>query len=366
VTSLRRILPFALGFALTLRAFWPGLMTPDSEFQLKQARELILYDSFPIIMALAWNATHRVIPGGPGMLLLLLALYWGGFALFAWYCAGRSRRAFWLAAALPFLPFLINYAGTLWKDVLVLGTYLIAAGIILLSGASRWRWIAVVPLAIGIAARENSAAAAIPLFALLFWPTFSGLGTVKRLGAAFAVSLLIAAALFGGAQFGLSYVFKPIRTTPSASLALFDLTGISHRIGSNLVPGPLTPEEAEKLRTDCYEPKGWDLIWLRCPFAEKRARSDGAWATYPAAWLRAIAAHPIAYIKHRAAHTRSLFSTGDLAFITPAIMSREDPRTRGFVENPYYHLIGAWVAIATPTPLFWVGFWLALSFALRL
>ena len=51
-----------LGFATSLLAFYPGVMTYDSESQFFQARHFEFGDWHPPIMALIWSGIHAIVP----------------------------------------------------------------------------------------------------------------------------------------------------------------------------------------------------------------------------------------------------------------------------------------------------------------
>src|SRR5271166_31278 len=172
-----RIIP-AIGFILTYIAFYPGLMSLDSDFQLVQARSFEFSDWHPVIMSLIWSGTNYVLPGPAGLFTLLLGIYWSAFFLVSEYFRNRSLTAYALALALPFLPLLINFSGTLWKDVLVFDCFIFSIGIVLYSCKDGFRHpstvasiAAVMMIELGILARYNSQFAAVPLVALLFWST---------------------------------------------------------------------------------------------------------------------------------------------------------------------------------------------------
>uniref|UniRef100_UPI0025D34E0D hypothetical protein n=1 Tax=uncultured Xanthomonas sp. TaxID=152831 RepID=UPI0025D34E0D len=73
----------ALGFAITLMAYFPGLMSPDSEDQLMQATSFVFRDWHPPIMALLWSPILKLHDGPIGILMLFSALYWVAFACMA-------------------------------------------------------------------------------------------------------------------------------------------------------------------------------------------------------------------------------------------------------------------------------------------
>jgi hypothetical protein len=80
---------------------------------------------------------------------------------------------------------------------------------------------------------------------------------------------------------------------PEDSLFLFDLVGISHQTGANLVPGPWTPAQARQI-PDCYGVDKWDHVGMgHCRFLTQTLDDSDLWGG-PAlshAWLGAIAQH---------------------------------------------------------------------------
>src|SRR3954447_25895305 len=106
------------GFCFCFFAYYPGLLSPDSGAMLAQARDFSFFDWYPIMMPLLWAAIYRIIPGSQGMLALLLAFYWGAIFLLTRATARIDRLAAPIVIITGVLPFTINFAGTLWTDVL--------------------------------------------------------------------------------------------------------------------------------------------------------------------------------------------------------------------------------------------------------
>jgi hypothetical protein len=306
----------AIGFALTYLVHEPGLMTLDSEFQLVQARSFEFSDWHPIIMSLIWSATNYVLAGPLGFFLLLLGMYWIGFILIAKHFYSRSRIGYVLALALPFFPLLINFSGTLWKDVLVFDCFLLSVGLMLylretnVAGLPIFLSItAILLIAFGVLARYNSQLAAIPLVAMLLWPSWGAhrVSThliMRRL----VLSGALTATLFLSGSTALNVLLQPERTHPEGMLLIFDLVGISHRVGHNLLPGEWTAEQTQSILTACYEQKGWDSIWATCEFVMQKLRSEGLWPNLVHPWWKALSTYPLEYLLHRMAYLQSLFS----------------------------------------------------------
>src|SRR5215831_20079259 len=125
-----------LGFAIEVRAFWPGLMSTDSIEQYTQAALARYNDHHPPIMALLWSWTNRVVTGPGGMLVVHLALLWGGL----WAIAESARRSglrhAWLIVPIGVLPWIASIAGVIWKDVGMAYALLCAGGLVALARTS--------------------------------------------------------------------------------------------------------------------------------------------------------------------------------------------------------------------------------------
>ena len=189
------------------------------------------------------------------MLILLLLMYWLGFYLIARSVIDRPAPVFYGMVAVPFLPFTINYSGTLWKDVLVFGSFLLAFALVFFYSVSSKRtphslYFAVISLlTVGALARHNSILAAAPLATLMIWPHApkqpNFFAIIKRLTAGLAIIVLLFMVMNGAIYAALS----PLKMHAIGSLFLFDLVGISARVGTVLVPGEWTARETSKIRT---------------------------------------------------------------------------------------------------------------------
>ena len=120
------------------------------------------------------------------------------------------------------------------------------------------------------------------------------------------------------------------------SLMIFDLGGITEHSGSQRVPR-LRVHDPVAVNHRCYDPKQWDSYSdLGEAAVSARLRSASTnWSTsgdvsVTSLWLRAIAAHPIAYAEHRLT-----ISTVSTWFLVPSgpdftAWSRSVPNPWGF------------------------------------
>jgi hypothetical protein len=161
------------------------------------------------------------------------------------------------------------------------------------------------------------------------------------------------------------------RSGVELSLVIFDLGGITAHGGGNAFP-PMAVNNSVAVNQSCYLAERWDSYswWVDppCPiqfatvgsaFAEQRVNPE-------LFWIKAIAAHPLAYVAHRLDH----WNIASQFLVRKAgerwIISASDPNQWGFRVEP--NLANRIVTAATwavhSTPLGWPCWWLALSFGL--
>lgn len=354
------------GFALSAFVYYPGLFTPDSLEQFDQSRSGAFADWHPPAMAALWRVLNQVHQGPELLFLFHLALFWIG----VWAIAAGLVRVGWkwgvLFPLIGLLPFVFNYLGLLWKDVALASAWVFASGIafrrLARGKGSNAAEHAVIWLAFlyGVLVRANSIFAAAPLalcflrtdmFSRKLWPQAAALVLVP-------VLLLGATSLFNGG------VLHAEREHPEDSLFLFDLVGISHNIGANVVPGPWTPAQAARIPS-CYGPDKWDHVGMgACSFLTQTLDDRELWGTplISRAWITEIMRHPGAYAAHRFAHANQFLRWLGPIPVEDGFLESEmtDPRymqTPGSIFRAYE---AACEALET-TPLFRPYFWLLIA-----
>ncbi len=355
----------AVGFALTVIAFYPGYLTRDAFYVYENVQEWNFGDWQSPLMAMIWGLVDPIAPGTASLFLLTAALYWLAFGLIA---VKLAQRLPWLGIATPFLalvPPAFMMLAMIWRDVLFAVVWLLAAAIVYAGAAreSTWRWaaqaVAIVLVALGILLRPNAIIAAPVLLAYAFWPLRFDL---KR------AAILYLPALAGGyALVQITYydVIGAVREYPERSLMVFDLGGITHFSGRNQFPVAWTADETALLISKCYDPERWDVYWtiLPCPFVMRRLEAEGLFKGSPElvrAWLHAIATHPLAYLQHRATFTWRFLAGANL---TLAEHRLEDHHNAPLMNDPTFKLVLAWHAALKTSILFRSGFWLLLTAA---
>ena len=356
-----------IGFVVTLWIFYPGVMTFDALYVYKDMAKHAYGDWQSPAMVALWRLIDPLAPGTGSLLLLTVALYWFAFGLIASTIAGRSP---WLAVVLPLLGFsppAFVLLGVIWRDILFGASWLLAAGLAfaVARSPSRLRLVcqtlAFALFGFGVLLRPNALAAAPILATYLLWPSQFRWRRSALAYVPFAI------AVFAFVQVVYYGVFRTERQHPLHSIMVFDLGGISHFSGANVFPGQWTPEQSRMITSGCYKPIAWDIYWTQepCLFVMEQLEGEKLFGTsaISSAWVRAVAAHPLAYLTHRFMFEWTFLATKNLALWTRDL---DDADKIIFADNPRLMALKAVNDELNETPLFRAGTWLLLDAALCL
>lgn len=363
------------GFVLTLVAFSPGLMSPDSIDQWEQGRAWNFYDYHPPMMSALWGILDRIWPGPFLMLVFHNLLLWGGAALFWRLMKTKSFVAALAFACLGFMPQVLAPLTTIWKDIGLGGSLLVVAALLYAADQKRSRtplfWS--VPLMFyASGARLNAATATLPL---ALW---SGV-IVCRLYPSLCISVPARVRAIAPVMVGLLYLFVLLLAVnlttnaltvgkvsfPYQQVLLHDLAGISKATGHLQFPsylvenGDLTMEQVSKTYAPCSVNS---LIYGKHPLLKLTINSEQV-AQLRDKWKAAVISEPATYFSHRAAVFACLtgFNTdiGQMTFFPatgknnpPPIKSPMNALTR-FLTNYFFFF--------SHSALFRGFFWLLLS-----
>jgi hypothetical protein len=370
VTPGRRALPHAAAaaalFAATLLVFWPGIALYDSVEQYGQALSGAYDDWHPPAMARLWSLLLRAWPGTGPMFLFQTALYWLGLGLFAAALARRGRSAAgWLALAAGATLVLPCWMAAVLKDGQMVGALMAAAGLVAWFALAErpvplWaRLAAALLLLYALLLRANAAFAVVPLaFALFGW-----WGLRSRVRRTLAVLVAIAAAilLMPAVNRGL---LGAERSGVENSLLAYDIAGAAVRDHASGVAGVRVERWAALRTRGCYNVTAWDrLSEPGCLPAPGLAANPETPPLY-GLWLKTLAHHPLAYLRHRLAHfdsTLRLFVPRGL----PEAVSPVDPEPNrlglGAEPGPAARAVLFLGNLWTALPLAWPALWLALA-----
>lgn len=295
------------GAILNFIAFYPGILHHDAWAYFDAAQRRHFNNWQPPLLGYLWIPLQAIYYGPQPMLALFVAAYWSGFFLFAraYGVESRALGAWTLAAA--FFPMALNFTGLLVKDISMANCLLLAAGIAaaMLQGAIKRRGITLALMWIFLIAatfmRANALFALPPLIDLALGVTnrrWLSMHWMKRalLACAFALPAI------PGHILADRYVFRVEENlTPISPLEIFDIGGISYFSGKDYFRGELGADFLAK-NNACYTPRYWDVYgWLGCDGSYDRLKPKFG-APLTKLWIEAIAAEPLAYLRHRFAH----------------------------------------------------------------
>jgi hypothetical protein len=363
--TLRRAVPIVVltlaGFALTLRIFWPGVMTYDAWYVHADIAKGEVGDWQSPVMTALWGAIDPLAPGSASMFVLIATLYWLAFAVLDFALARRSAWLGALAPALALAPPAFVFVGIIWRDILLAASWLLAAALVFLVAERGGAWrlaaqvLALALLCFGLLLRPNGLFAAPILAAYIIWPLRFDL---KRAAILYVPATAVLALLVPLVYYVLLHARHQ---NLEHAIFVFDLGGISHFTGENQFPVTWTADESAMLIGPCWQPTDWDIYWTRqpCLFVMKKLDAEKVFGS-PAlrdAWLRALAHHPLAYLKHRAAVTGNFLFGRTLTMFTTDIAH---PDQTVFADNAWFMALKSLHDRLVPTPLFRAGAWLLL------
>jgi hypothetical protein len=285
-----------IGFVLTLRIFYPGIITFDSKYLHEYAMKGTMGDWQSPVMVRLWTLIDPIAPGAGSMFLLIAATYWLGFGLLSLTLASRGRMAALLLPLLAMTPPALALAGVIWRDVLFATCWLLAASLAFAAAGGRpWfrvtrQVLALALVVFGVLLRPNAVLAAPILAAYTIW--------LSRMSLRKAAILYIPAALvfFGAVQLVYYGMLGAKREHPLQTFMIFDLGGISHFAKANQFPVEWSEAENAMLLDKCYQPTMWDIYWRLepCDFVMRKVeREKGLFGTsaISRAWLATILQH---------------------------------------------------------------------------
>lgn len=362
----------ASGFVLCVVAFYPGYVSPDSLRQLAEGRACSFTDWHPPLMAAVWGLVDRIIPGPFGMLLLHNAAFWGALAVF-WRTTYRRSLAVGLClVGLGFTPTALALLSTVWKDVGLGASLLLACALLhtsRLTGSKLALLVSIPLLFYGYGVRQNAAPAILPLavwscyVALRVFrpskPKAGGLAAAAlplALGLAYfllltAAVLTTARALTGGRS---SYIYQAV--------LLHDLAAVSKARGEPLFPEYLTRGANFSLEgvAASYRPDT-SITVFKAEAAGMRLTEDAEeMAALRAKWLEVVPANRSIYLRHRWEAFKALTAFGCDEVCFPFLSSSRTLDGRD-VNNWRVHQLLRAVFWKLRNTFFFRGYWFLLA-----
>lgn len=321
---------FIAGWLGYLLLFYPGFLSRDSVMQLIEARSGMMTDWHSPVMTLIWSWVDKLVPGPFGMLALQATLVWGAL----WVIYRQLLRAHWpivaalACVALMYFPPVLGVAGVIWKDILMWGFLAAAIAIVIVreeksgEGANHPALIGAAALFVLLALliRPNAVFFAAMLLAYVGL-TFRRPARFRPIGAFVRATLGVGATgLLLAASMIINGAIADRNTHPLLSVALFDVAGvIVHSDDAvtkaeifDALPASFTRGRSTGRLEETYSARDWQAMLrgddpgLKVPerFVAEELRGfapldDIERDTLKALWFDVIAAHPLAYLKHR-------------------------------------------------------------------
>ena len=168
-----------LATALVCAVSWPGFMSFDSMYALKQAREGIETGGYPPMVSYVWFVCDQIIRGQGGMFILQNALVFFGIVQLGKSLAVGPWRIASAMVIVMLSPMTLGPMLVVWKDVAFAGWLLFAYAFTFdfLRRGKRSSWVlAILFITMGSCFRLNGITAAMPALALIAF-RFSGIKT---------------------------------------------------------------------------------------------------------------------------------------------------------------------------------------------
>ncbi|HEX6185568.1 MAG TPA: hypothetical protein VFZ44_16895 [Pyrinomonadaceae bacterium] len=370
----------AAGFVLTLAAFYPGMMSPDSTDQWEQGRRWWFYDAHPPLMAAVWGLLDRVVEGPALMLLFHNLLFWGGAAVFWRTTRDRAPRASLAFAAFGFLPPVWASLGTIWKDVGMGAALLLASALVYAAAGRQERggrvfWALLLASALlmfyAYGVRLNAAPGVLPL---ALWGGFVACralphswGKRRRRLAPLAVGLVYFALLTAAVSVTTRLLVRENTVYPHQQIFLFDLAAVAAETGRPRYPDYLLRQErfSPAAAAEALAPCGVNPLIYGSSAPMRISRDAGEVASLRATWLRAVYEEPGAYLRHRARVFACLTGIGGEQRVNtflPATGGYNPPQFRR-APNALTRALTSYFFLFNNSPLFRGFVWLLLCAA---
>lgn len=282
------------GLTLGWIAFYPGFMSLDSRVQYEMSQSLQFTDWHPPVMSWVWSKLNFIFPGPSGMLAFHLVLLWA--AIYVWWENFKNFRLAWLFLLIPFLPWVLNFQGVLWKDVGMAFSLLLLSGLAMRRPSFGNLVLALALVFYALNVRFNAIFAVLPIVALLSY-CWLDKPTLGKVSACMLLTLLFA---FAAGSF-LSYsVLKSEKTKPSNFMMIDDLVYLSVKNNESFIPGM----RLDELQSCAKENLGGSTLVARIACLlplHKENQVPLLDADLTHIWMTTITKHPIQYLQFRLA-----------------------------------------------------------------
>lgn len=341
--------PYLLFFyLLTAYIYSPGLTTPDSENQIMQGLSHVYNNGHPPFVTMLWGMLLR---GNESPSLIFIAhttLFWFSTGLILLLSRNYLQFVFGVIL-IGFNPFIYNYVGNIWKDVLIYDFYLLVVALSLyiyfqiIKSNKLLYWTIWILIVFFTTSRWNIFLSGFMLSMLLKYSytkcEFNFLQCVLEF-IKFTVGFILA-------QVIIQYMLTPINAYPQSMLFVYDLVGMS--VIDNIYRLPATEQFDVQYLHGCYDYQSWDRIWVQCMPLLDELRSTEKWRQLYTYWFQAIIESPLTYFEHRFNYFIGEFYINKLIFTyDPTQLTYK----YGFNQSLPFYLIAKIYKIILESPLY--------------
>ena len=335
-------------FVLSFIAFNPGFLTPDGLDQYKQALSGEYTDWHPPLMAFTWRMLNHIHNGPEVMLVMQLVLLWGSVYLLATAVKSRLWYVFMVLFALA--PFILNFAGNIFKDMQMAFAWLMAFSLLfnrIVRHVKVSKLVAAITLLLilyGTWIRPNALPGAAALLLLWAWVM-----TAQQSRRVFIiVSLLLIVFTVAGTFLFTGRIFNAKKQYAENKIFMHDLAGIFVKTGDNVFPAMMYDKpqfDTGYIRAN-YLPATFDFMWWNNDGKNVRPhQADRASNKLKAAWKKAVLKYPTVYLSNRwdgfLYFLRIKKRTDEFGYSSPWVIQNEYgfvAKGRGFHEAVFAHV----------------------------
>lgn len=300
-------------FIILIYSFYPGVYTNDSADQLAQAIANSYNDWHPPLMSYLWSILIDITGTDFSIYIAILVMMSVSMLIFSLLFNNAGYPIVSLLLPLTFLtPFIVNFIGVVWKDVLFASLILLSLSIIFAMEFSKNKFLtfflailAIILATISFGIRTNG------IFVLAFTLLIIVSSCYKNIFSPFKIVscsiIIFFISIFVNSQ--LKTIINSTSSFPIQYLQLFDLTGISVKSESELFPSYIKEKpkyafkEISKTYLESFTTTGNanKLIFKENGSSAFLAltNNNSEISELQNAWLKAIINHPFEYFQHR-------------------------------------------------------------------
>src|SRR3989338_137024 len=317
-----------LFFLLILHMFYPGLMSPDSVSQLRDAITGNFSDWHPPVMSATWKLTNKFVFGPFGMLIFHNLMFSLSLSLFIRYVTKKVWLRCLYMLIIGFMPSIFSQLGVIWKDVGFSASLFLASSILLFSLKKPWfAVLSLPPLFYGAAVRYNSWLAIFPICIWIaeacpaVWLSKYKRFEIFLIGTVVFCGLLVSVCVMN------AILVKGKNSKVEQIVPLVDLAGMTAVRKEMLIPIPFLEKQdltAKDISDVCFPANcGFssldnDYHFIDCNAAYNRELFR--------VWLNSIIRYPKSYLKCRALYFARLLGIAKRVFY---------PYRIGMADNPF-------------------------------